>query len=74
MTSQSLFYWNEPCNSNVPPYKESALPSQSLFYWNEPCNITEDLILYGNPCRHNPYFIGMNLAIAPEIELFYQNI
>ena len=36
--SQSLFYWNEPCNLKAIRKTRKPMSSQSLFYWNEPCN------------------------------------
>ena len=39
--SQSLFYWNNPCNLQYSFIKYGENKSQSLFYWNNPCNIKE---------------------------------
>ena len=36
--SQSLFYWNNPCNEDVVDDAIKDYVSQSLFYWNNPCN------------------------------------
>ena len=41
--SQSLFYWNEPCNYSYVSDSFVLIGSQSLFYWNEPCNGIEGL-------------------------------
>ena len=61
--SQSLFYWNEPCNIIIStrPYRVSQ--SHHPYFIGMNLAIKVMRANEGEKIRHNPYFIGMNLAI-----------